>query len=237
MKQFLLLLLLLVPIINAQNPLVISIEGNSGAGKTTLARLLAERLNAAVVIEPFEQWCNIKDIGNLFGRYIIDKTRWAFSFQVYAVHTYALSLNQAVKEGHQVIITDRSPYTCMGNFVPMQYDAGYIDDLEYEVYRQIFEQITGSLLVQPNYFIYLRTSAQECLERDIKRSRRDRNEFDIGIFQTMEKHYDHWLYGHNEYLNSLIKSPILIIDGDKDFLNDETHLQEIIDKIIVFISK
>lgn len=235
MKQLLYTLLFLICSLQAYNPLVISIEGNSAAGKTTLARLVAEQLNAKVVIEPFEQWCNVNDIGNLFGRYIVDKDRWAFSFQVYALHTYATDLNNAIKEGHQVIITDRSPYTCMGCFVPMQHDAGYIDNLEYEIYRQIFEQMTTSLLSQPKFFIYLRTSPQECLSRDIKRSRRDRNELDMEIFETMQNYYDKWLYKNNEYMNARIDIPILIIDGNKDFLSDKNRMNEITQQIVAFI--
>lgn len=61
---------------------IISIEGNLGAGKTTLLSLL----NISCIKEPVDEWENLKGT-NILKNYYEDPKRWAFTFQLNAIHS------------------------------------------------------------------------------------------------------------------------------------------------------
>lgn len=62
------------------------IEGNIGAGKTTLTRRLHNNVDFLVIPEPIDLWHNIHGF-NLLKAYYEDKTKWAMTFQSYAMLT------------------------------------------------------------------------------------------------------------------------------------------------------
>jgi len=59
-----------------QSPLYIAVEGPIGVGKTTLVQRLAERFEARIVLEAFED-------NPFLARFYQDKERWAFSTQLF----------------------------------------------------------------------------------------------------------------------------------------------------------
>lgn len=78
-----------------KNPsLLLSIEGNIGAGKTTLIKILKAILDLQleVIEEPITEWKNIKGNGsdnanNLLDSFYKDPTRWSYAFQSYCFFT------------------------------------------------------------------------------------------------------------------------------------------------------
>ena len=84
---------------------VVSIEGNIGAGKTTLLNLL----NIEVIKEPVEEW---QDLGgaSILKRYYQDPKRWAFTFQLNALHSRQNLWNRTMKESPDSLhFSERSP--------------------------------------------------------------------------------------------------------------------------------
>jgi deoxyadenosine/deoxycytidine kinase len=59
-----------------ESPLYIAVEGPIGVGKTTLVQRLAERLEARIVLEAFED-------NPFLGRFYEDRERWAFPTQIF----------------------------------------------------------------------------------------------------------------------------------------------------------
>ena len=72
---------------------VISIEGNLGAGKTTLLSLL----QIPVIREPVEEWQNFGG-QDILKRYYHDPKRWAFTFQLHALHSRQMLWQQAMQK-------------------------------------------------------------------------------------------------------------------------------------------
>lgn len=64
---------------------VLSIEGNLGAGKSTLLSLL----DVNIIKEPVEEWQNVGG-KNFLSNYYLDPKRWAFTFQLHALHSRVL---------------------------------------------------------------------------------------------------------------------------------------------------
>lgn len=64
---------------------IVSIEGNLGAGKSTLLSFL----NVKTIKEPVEEWSNVAG-ANILERYYNDPKRWAFTFQLNALHSRSM---------------------------------------------------------------------------------------------------------------------------------------------------
>ena len=72
---------------------VISIEGNIGAGKSTLISYL----NLLTIKEPVDEWLNIGG-QNLLQKYYEDPKRWGLTFQLNAIHSRINLWNRSIKE-------------------------------------------------------------------------------------------------------------------------------------------
>ncbi|MFM7855528.1 MAG: deoxynucleoside kinase, partial [Flammeovirgaceae bacterium] len=64
-----------------------------GAGKSTLLSLL----NLSVIKEPVEEWEHMVG-GNLLKNYYEDPKRWAFTFQLNALHSRNMLWNKTIRE-------------------------------------------------------------------------------------------------------------------------------------------
>ena len=97
-------------------PKVISIEGNIGAGKTTiLEQLLLRAANDPSIVflrEPVDNWSSIQsaDGENILTKFYKDPARYAFTFQVMAYATRVSSLRKIICENPQckLVICERS---------------------------------------------------------------------------------------------------------------------------------
>ena len=84
---------------------VISIEGNLGAGKSTLLSML----DVSVIKEPVDQWENTSG-GSILERYYHDPKRWAFTFQLNALHSRSLLWKKAIEDKpSELHFSERSP--------------------------------------------------------------------------------------------------------------------------------
>jgi deoxyadenosine/deoxycytidine kinase len=83
---------------NYQEYKVFSIEGNIGAGKSTLIELLKDKLvndeNIIFVSEPLDMWQNIQDNNgvNMLTKFYENQDKYAFPFQVMAFATRLLKM-------------------------------------------------------------------------------------------------------------------------------------------------
>ena len=72
----------------------ISVEGNIGAGKSTLVNLLKDELNKFIIAkflqEPVDKWLLLKNSSdeNILELFYNNQERWAYSFQMNAFHLY-----------------------------------------------------------------------------------------------------------------------------------------------------
>ena len=125
--------------------IILSLDGNIGAGKSTLlAQIRAEIPEIHVVDEPVGQWTALQDANgkNLLELFYEDKKRWAYTFQNCAILTRLQNIQEAVNHvntttsGPQVILTERSVLTDKYVFAQMLLDTGFLDTMEWELYRE-----------------------------------------------------------------------------------------------------
>ena len=126
-------------------PLIFSIEGNIGAGKSTFLSALQDKLghrkDVCFLQEPIEEWKLITDKNNtnILERFYKDKTKFSFSFQMMAYITRLSKLKKAYENTqYKYIFTDRSLFTDKHVFTQMLYDEGEINEIEYKIYNRWF---------------------------------------------------------------------------------------------------
>ena len=90
---------------------IFSIEGNIGAGKTTLMNQLEKLLPDAVYLyEPVNQWKN-KGGDDLLKAFYECPKRWCYTFELESMVSKVRRLSDALKSDKEVIIMERSIYS------------------------------------------------------------------------------------------------------------------------------
>jgi len=116
---------------------VISIEGNLGAGKSTLLSYL----DVSVIEEPVDEWTNTAG-SNVLQRYYTDPKRWAFTFQLNALHSRTQLWNKTLKEEpSRRHFSERSPMADRFIFGEIMRNEGNMDPSEYSIYSSLCDTL------------------------------------------------------------------------------------------------
>ena len=193
---------------------IISIEGNIGSGKSTFLSYLKEYYKDSEVIflrEPVDEWEKIreKETGEtMLEKFYADQPRYAFSFQIMAFISRLSLLREIVKTNpYATIITERCLHTDKLVFAKMLYDMGNIEDVNYQIYCQIYDEFAKDYPVQ--HIIYIRADPEICHERIQLRSRQGESSISLEYLTQCAKY-------HDDMIVSLDKSRtnIHILDGN-----------------------
>lgn len=197
-------------------PVIISIEGNIGSGKSTLVKHLREVNRDWIFLdEPVTEWENIKNDKDesLLQLFYKDMPRWSYTFQNYAYITRMRKLIEVSKfkfKKPTIIVTERSVYTDRHVFAEMLLKDGKMTQMEMDMYLNWFNLLHDFATI--DHVIYLRTDSKKCLERINKRSREGESNITIDYLLSLELQHDKWI-NNNE------KS--MVLDGNTDLNIDE----------------
>ena len=156
-------------------PHIISIEGNIGAGKSTLYEQLrnmySDNPRIVFVDEPVDEWNTVVDESGatILQRYYENQAKYAFSFQIMALGTRLSLMKKAIATDCDIIIMERSVITDSNIFAKMLFDDGKINLIEYKIYMKWFIEYTHNL--PPINIVYLKTDPSVVYERVLKRGR------------------------------------------------------------------
>ena len=125
-------------------PLIISIEGNIGSGKSTFIKKLEEHWNSSSQLdekkifflsEPVDEWLSIKDENDehILSKFYNNQEKYSFTFQMMAYISRLNKLKNAIEmlklQKNSVIITERSLMTDKHVFAKMLYDEKKIEKI------------------------------------------------------------------------------------------------------------
>ena len=181
--------------------MLIHLEGNIASGKTTLGEILAADRVFAFVPEPVDAWQE-RFTDNVLERFYADMTRWSFSFQICTFMTRAQVLSD-VQRSVPYVVAERSIGTDLHVFAPTLHAQGAIDELEWDLYRQFYDQFSAQV-PQPDRVLYLRTPPEECLRRLQARSRHEEVGVTLDYLQNLGDKHDRWL---------LDRPDVIVLDG------------------------
>lgn len=193
---------------------IITIDGNIGAGKTTILNYLHNNFNINIDLEPVDKWKPFLD--NI---YYNKKNYFNFQIRVWLDRSWIQE-----KNNNSVIIMERSPYFIRNTFNKFFYDNNFISNEENNIINEFYDKTDN--FWTSSYYIYLRSSPNKCLERILLRGRE--NEMNINLDYLNEIHQLHES-SYNKALNE--KKNIICID-----IEDKT-IEEISSIIIKYINK
>lgn len=214
------------------------VEGNIGAGKSTFLMILKQYLNLQVVPEPCDKWQNIAGNFNLLDHFYRDPQRWAYTFQTYAFITRVMQkAHYEQKNGFGVQIVERSVFSDRYCFAQNSYELGYMNSMEWELYKEWFNWVLHNYIVPPHGFIYLRTNPEVCYERLKKRNRHEEETVSREYLQSLHDKHESWLVTKENIADALAKVPVLVLDADDEFERNPKKQAQHIEQILAFVAE
>jgi deoxyadenosine/deoxycytidine kinase len=212
------------------------VEGNIGAGKSTFLRIIKDRLSLPIIFEPVDKWQVVADGQNLLEKFYSDTNRWAYTFQSYAFITRIFALEQALKKDYDTChVLERSIYSDRYCFAKNCYEQGIMSRLEWQLYQEWFAWLTDHRMSLPIGFIYLRATPDICYQRLIKRGRLEESPVSVDYLEQLHEKHDAWLLKKKEIASNIAQLPVLVLDCNKEFENDELQQEAFIKQVKVFI--
>lgn len=207
--------------------MLITIGAMIGAGKTSLAELVANHFNSEVFYESVDD-NPILPVFYTASEEEIQTKRYPFLLQLWFLNTRFKSIKEALVKDNNVL--DRSIYEDW-YFAKVNKDLGRISDLEFSLYEDLLnnmlEELEGLPKKSPDLMIYLSGSFETILERIKKRGREyELDEALVSYYYTLWEGYDNWIKQHYK------ASEVLIINIDEiDYVNNEEHKQKVLSMI------
>lgn len=191
----------------------ITIEGNIGAGKTTLAHLLSKHFNARLILEQFAD-------NPFLPKFYENPKQFAFPLELFFMAERFKQLKELLQQKdmfQSVTISDYLFTKCL-----LFAKVNLAED-EFRLYQRLFE-IMYQQLLQPDIVIYLHSPVSKLQQNIRKRNRSyEQNIPDEYLFNIQET-YTHYIRQHN------VKT--LFIDASNaDFLGNDKHLQVVLDAL------
>ncbi|MCX7707240.1 MAG: deoxynucleoside kinase [Anaerolineae bacterium] len=199
----------------------VAIAGNIGVGKSTLTKLLSERLGW----EPFYEAVNDNPYLADFYR---DMARYAFHSQVFFL-SRRLRHHRRLLDFPGSVVQDRSVYEDAEIFARNLYEQGHIEPRDYRTYRELYEVLI-QFLPPPDLVVYLRASVPTLLHRIETRGRPYERAISADYLEQLNRLYEAWM-------RDFAQCPVLAVPTDDlDFVHNGTHLDLIIRKILEKLS-
>ena len=209
----------------SSRPIIISIEGNIGSGKSTILDNLEKSLGdlrdrVVVLKEPLGVWESIKDPisdQNILEKFYENQAKYAFPFQVMAYASRLSMIRRAIEENPScsVILCERSLEADKHIFAKMLHDDGVIENINYQIYRSFCEEYAREFGVDA--IVYIDADADVCHERVGKRSRQGEGGIPLEYLQKCKKYHDVWLMETRS-----VDIPLLRIQTNQDVSYDRS---------------
>lgn len=194
----------------------LAITGNIGAGKTSLATLLATHYGWKILKEAVEGNPYLVD-------FYEDMHRWSFNLQIYFLNSRFEQM-LTINAGEQSIVQDRTIYEDAYIFARNLYESGLMSPRDYETYRRVFENMLA-LVRPPDLMIYLRAGLPTLQERIQRRGRDYEKSISPEYLVNLNRYYESFI---EEYTGG----KLMVIDVDElDYVNNPDDLKAVLMEI------
>ncbi len=182
----------------------IAIEGNIGAGKTTLTNKIAEDFNAKTVLERFAD-------NPFLPKFYEDQSRYAFPLEM-----------SFLADRYQQIADDLAQFDLFKDFIVADYHIFKslifakitLTEDEYRLYRKLFEIIYREM-PKPDLYVYLYQNTDRLLANIKQRGRSYEQEIPADYLDKINR-------GYLDYIKSQPDLNVLVIDvSDRDFVKNQ----------------
>jgi deoxyadenosine/deoxycytidine kinase len=190
------------------------IEGVIGAGKTSLARMLSDRLKAQLVLEEVEDNPFLRD-------FYRDRARFAFQTQMH----FLFSRYQQQRNLRQ---TDLFSDKLVADYL-FQKDRIFASLNLVDKELGLYERLVGWLeldVVKPDVVVYLQASTETLMERIMRRNRSFEKDMDKSYIERLNDAYNHYFFHYAE-------TPLLVVNTNRiDFVNQPDDFEDLLKRIL-----
>ena len=192
----------------------IAVEGVIGVGKTSLSKLLTERLKAQLVLEEVEENPFLKD-------FYKDRARYAFQTQMH----FLFSRYQQQRSLRQTeLFSERLVADYL--FQKDRIFAGLnLSDRELALYEKLVVWLELDV-VKPDVVVYLQASSDVLMERIGKRGRPFEKDMDRDYIKQLNEAYNYFFFHY-------VDAPLLVVNTrDIDFVENQQDLEDLVKRIL-----
>lgn len=195
---------------------LVLVAGNIGAGKTSLAERLGQRLGWHVAYESVDDNPYLAD-------FYADMKAWSFHLQIFFLghraeqHRHLAGLPQSA-------IIDRSIYEDAHIFARALHTLGNMTERDYRAYQRLYKLVITTL-PRPALLIYIKASVPTLLSHIRRRGRAIENSISADYLGFLGQFYDEWMA-------TFEMCPVLAVPGDDlDFVRYPQHLEIIAERV------
>lgn len=167
---------------------VVAVDGNIGAGKSTVLAALP----FPVVQEPVHEW------EPTLKRFYAAPDRWAFTLQCQVLASMATMRTTIAASDAPVVVVERSPVSARV-FLRNLRERGSMDALELDVYQRLHDALAWT----PDATVFLKVPAAVCHRRVLTRGRVSEKTLPLRYLEDLERHYD----------TAMVAPGVTVVDG------------------------
>lgn len=191
----------------------IAVEGVIGAGKSSVAQMLSEKLNAKLILESFED-------NPYLEKFYIKPEEYAFRTQMF----FLLERYTQLREAHQKELFQ--------NFIVSDYifekDKIFaylnLSDDELKIYEHVVTGLDKGIVV-PDLVIYLQSTVERLMQNIRKRNREFEKEISEDYISSLNEAY-------NYFFSRYKATRILIVNCEEvDFVSNTSDFAELVNEI------
>jgi 2-amino-4-hydroxy-6-hydroxymethyldihydropteridine diphosphokinase len=192
----------------------IAIEGNIGAGKTSLSKKIAQDFNAKLILERFAD-------NPFLPKFYKEPERYAFTLEM-----------SFLADRYQQISDDLSQLDLFKDFMVSDYDVHKslvfskvtLPEDEFRLYRKLFYQVYKDI-ARPDLYVYLYQNTERLQVNIKKRGRKYESEIEDEYLEKINS-------GYLEFLKSQTELNVKIIDiSERDFVKNRKDYLWLLDEI------
>ena len=189
----------------------IAIEGNIGAGKTSLASRIASQFNAKLILEQFED-------NSFLPKFYENPSKYAFPLELsFLAERYQQLKDQLTKQDLFMSFTI-ADYIVHKSLI---FASKNLEADEFTLYSRLFK-IIESVLPKPDLLVYLYLSLPNLKKNIQKRGRSYEQNIDLGYLEKIQA-------GYFDFFKQQSRMRILIIDTNQiDFVSREEDYEKMI---------
>lgn len=189
--------------------MVIVIDGVVGAGKSTLARKISDKLGIPI----YEELQNQTTM-NLLEEFYKDKKRWAFTLQIHFLNERFRMIKEIHKNGGGIL--DRSIF---GDriFASMLNEDGYMTDDEFSTYTTLLDNMLEHSQ-NPHFLIYIDCDIETAMSRIKKRGRDMEQSVDRHYWSRLNEKYQDWFNNYDLSDKISVDATSYHPDNDEDII-------------------
>ena len=194
----------------------IVVEGNIGAGKTSLVEMISEEFNAKPILERFKD-------NPFLPKFYKEPERYAFPLEM-----------SFLADRYQQLLDDIGQYDLFKDFMIADYDRYKslifsqvtLQEEEYVLYKRLHEMMYREM-PQPDLYVYLYQNTERLLKNIKKRGRSYEKDIDASYLEKINQ-------GYLDFIKSQHQLNVKIIDiSDLDFVKNREDYLKVVNEFYV----